>query len=84
MRTQKIGDTIFHHRLNFDGDIDIIVKPAKVGHVPSTYEVNEHYVVKVPFDDIKKLVLDGLRHKIIEQLTNASDKEIEQWILHQN
>lgn len=81
MRTQKLGETIFHHQLTFEGNVEIIVKPNKVGHVPATYDVNEHYVVMIPFDDIKRLVLDGLRHKMIQQLTNASDGEIEQWLL---
>lgn len=81
-RVQKFGDTAFHHKLNFEGDVEIIVKPSKVGHVPATHEVTEHYVVKVPFEDMKKLVLDGLRHKMIQNLTDATSKEIEEWILH--
>lgn len=82
MKTQKLGETIFHHQLTFDGNVEIIVKPRNVGHVPATYEVTEHYVVKVPFEDMKKLVLDGLRHKMIQQLTDATPKEIESWLLN--
>lgn len=81
MKVQKLGETVFNHRLDFSGDVEVILKPRKVGHVPATFDVGEHYVVSIPFEDMKKLVLDSLRHKKIRELTEASDREIEQWIL---
>ena len=69
--TEAAGGTVFIHNGGYDGDVRIRARKGEVLE-------DGRFELEVPFTDLRALVLDYLRHRMIAGLENMSDDTLEQ------
>lgn len=75
----------YHHNGDYSGDVKVTVPMTRHesrpwGTTTTKVEIDEHrreVTVDIPFDDMKHLVLDHYRSRMISCLENADDQEVE-------
>ena len=72
--TQASQGTVFHHNGDYSGSVKIQVPEEPAKH---TFGSQTCWVTEVPFEDIRELVLDYLRSKLIARLESVEGDELE-------
>lgn len=72
MHTHKTPNATFHHNGDYSGDIQIMVEPQMVESVFGKVQVT------IPFKDLRALVFQYLRRKMVSELEDMSDKDLEE------
>lgn len=72
MHTSKTPHATFHHNGDFSGDVKMMVEPQMVEPMFGVVQVT------IPFKDLRTLVFQYLRDKMIAELEGMSDKDLEE------
>jgi len=69
------NNTTFHFNGDYSGDVGIVVPAERVKAIRGVY-VGASIEIRVPFDDLQKLVASKIRTDLISRVEQMSDDEL--------
>lgn len=77
MHTTKVNDAVFIHNGDYEGEVIIsLPKKAVEDVVPEGATDDDRVRVKIPFDALKRFVVNHVRSRKIAALEDAKDNEV--------
>ena len=80
MHTTQTKNLTIHHNGDYSGDVIIQVKPEQVQHIAANtkFHIPAYAEVTIDFKDLRTFVFGYLRDKMISELEQMSDEDLEE------
>lgn len=79
MHSTEINGIVFHHNGDFSGDVKIDVPTANMSEFTPAFGEDVQFMVTIPFETLRNLVLEYIRNKTIRNFESMSYGDLEEW-----